>query len=212
MTTNEKKKYLKKLNFLIRWVFQDLLINIESYKNIWSNYNKNGFSSGKIKIVDSRIILNESNMGSLQLLCVGVELFGRVINGFGIKKKKSGKAFKLFMERFKNSRYRSLKSDLYKCYRCGLLHSYILGYDDKEVGFFPVRGTLDHHLMFTTRNGKQPKLEKSSRNFRLAVDIDQFYKDFKEAVECLIFDFKNNNLSELEYKNIKKSIYNIPQD
>lgn len=193
-------------------------MNIKSDEFVWRDHYRNNPSQCNIKVGNSNVVLKESNMGSLQLICVGIETFGRIMNGFRNEsgkingKAKSEIAFTSFLNYFQNKKYNAFADELYKRYRCGLLHSFILGYDDKNLGFAPVRGNCSWHLIYTTKNIKFRSETKSNKYFRLVINIDRFYKDFKEAVEGIIDKFQDNLLTKDEYNNIAKSVKNLNED
>lgn len=169
-----------KLHRLVRMSFQDIYANAYASGEIWQMAGKTDF-----KVGGWAFRLGESNAGTLQLICVGIETFGRVLLGYTNERGKSEEAFVSFMALFPAA-YHSKAKEIYSSYRCGFLHSQYLGYDSIESGFFPtraVRSLHDSHLEYANRQGDAASSTKNKNCFRLILNIDTFLNDFRGAVE-----------------------------
>ncbi len=229
MEINTQKQILeRKFKFITRWVFGGLLINLQSTKCIWWQKDLH-----KFKIYNWNLELNEANMESLQLICSSIETYGRIMLGHGSKEGVSEESFIAFITQFFTKRYQGKANEIYSHYRCGLLHSYILGYNSTK-GFFPTRGNdrqhWDKHLWFTNAQNNSISKNKDTIHQRLILNIDIFFKDFQQAVEkfisvavsdkkikkFIIKVGKNQKDKEINISSIKqyseRSLKDIPED
>jgi len=216
----------KKFKFITRWVFGDILINLRSIKCIWRQNDLHEF-----KVYKWDFELDESSIGTLQLICAAIETYGRIMLGYGYKDEigLSRESFISFIYHFFPKEYREKANDIYSHYRCGLLHSYVLGYNSQK-GFFPTRAKKqywDRHLWYTNSRNNSPSKERDVQHQRLIINIDTFFKDFREAVEKYIeIAIKDKKIDSFEIelirrkkieikssrKNAEKSLMEIPED
>lgn len=129
--------------------------------------------------------LAESNAGTLQLTCAGVETFGRLLLGEGSNDGVSKKSFIGFIENYFSVPYQARGLDIYETYRCGLLHSHYLGFDT-DKGFFPTRG--NKHLHYTNVSATTCSPVKTTSETRLIMNVETFAADFQQAVETYVQD------------------------
>ena len=202
----EKEKLDRKLRFLIRWIFSDIVINLRSNNGVWK---KHGADSEQVYKYGFK--LDESNIGTIQLICIGVETFGRVFKGRKNERDCAKDCFVSFMKNFFPKEYHSVSMEIYKRYRCSLLHGHILGYKEN---FYPNRYERDaraSHLSFGNEQLKPDSFvaEQDATHTRMVLDVDRFYNDFKHAVEI----FCEKILKEKEnILNVEKSLEDIPEE
>lgn len=182
---NGEEKLKRQFKFITRWIFKDILVNIRSTKCIWWQNDLH-----KAKIYDFNFELDESNTGALQLICAAIETYGRIMLGYGTQGGKTEESFIAFLSSgFWPKEYKVKANEIYTHYRCGLLHSYTLGYRS-HVGFFPTRGNdrqfWNKHLWFTDISNGEVSKTKNPSHQRLIINIDTFFEDFKKAVEKYI--------------------------
>lgn len=192
----KKDKVIGKLAYLIRWVFHDIIVNLKSTPLIWE-------ATGlKCQVsISEEVPLGESQVGTLQLILVGIETFGRVMLGEKNNDSKgvSYRCFKKFIAVHMNL-YKATAGEIYGRYRCGLLHSGILGYNSKK-GFLIKRGPVYNHLGHTSKGN------------RLIINIDKFYEDFEKGVINLTRDICVSTVNNNElYNNAKKSLEDLDKD
>lgn len=185
MGVNLQKQILeRKFKFITRWIFGGLLINLQSTKCVWWQKDLH-----KFKIYNWELELDEANIESLQLVCSAIETYGRIMLGHGDREGVSEESFVAFITQFFPKKYQGKANEIYSHYRCGLLHSYILGYNSPK-GFFPTRGNdrqyWDKHLWFTNAQNNNISKSKNASHQRLVLNINIFFKDFQKAVEKFI--------------------------
>lgn len=193
-----------KLKFIIHWIFSDIAINIRSDAKIWENCKKN-----KEKVFDYEFEIGESNIGSIQLICAGIETFGRILDGRKDDRNCSQECFTNFVEKYFSAAYKGLSATLYTKYRCSLLHSHVLGF---KTTLFPnryLRNSEALHLYFGDEDNSSFQPDEDSVHQRMIIDIDVFYNDFKAAVEKYCSDiFRSTELK----KNALHSLEDLPED
>ena len=194
----------KKLKFLIRWIFSDILICLRSTNEIWKKNNLH-----TVNVYKYSFEINEANIGAIQLICVGIETFGRIFLGKKDEKDVSKKCFTEFIKEFFPKKYFALADEIYKRYRCILLHGHVIAYKNS---IYPNRYRRDEkaeHLAYANNLLNDFAEKPDSAHQRLVIDVDVFYADFKNAVE--IFCEKVIK-SQLLLNNIEKSLEDIPED
>lgn len=206
----DDKSLNSKLHRFARMVFQDLYVNVNA---------KSENPPVSVAVGGWIFLLGESNAGSLALACAGVEAFGRVVRGKSCENERgiSPESFECFVEKFFPKQYERKGSEIYKSYRCGLLHSSYLGYGSKD-GFFPVRGNPEKHLKYTDISGNTCVAKSTSTCSRLILDIDTFVADFKKAVECYLnalhikktVSFRRESIDLAS--NLAKALESFPED
>lgn len=200
--TNEQIE--KKLKFIIRWVFSDIAVNVRSDNKIWQEKNLD-----KETVYKYGFEVGESNIGSIQLICVGIETFGRIAKGKKDEKDVSKDCFVGFIKSYFSDEYKNIAEELYKRYRCGLLHSHILGFKN---AFYPNRYNRDKkacHLFFGNESNSEFQAICDKQHQRMVLDIDKFYSDFKSAVSNFCEElFLSNQL----VINVSKSLEDTLED
>jgi len=181
-----------KFKFITRWIFKDIFVNVLSTKCIWGTTNYHMCEVGEFEFE-----INESNIGSLQLTCSAIETYGRIMLGEGIKEGVSEKCFVAFIIKYFPKKYKSKANELYSNYRCGLLHSHVLGFNSGK-GFFPTRGKdrnhWDKHLQYTNADASRVSKNKNQDCQRLILNIDDFFQDFRKAVTNYVKDTCNKTV------------------
>lgn len=166
-------------------IFQDVYANYHARTAVWE-----ATPPQKVVVNGWRINLGESNAGTLQVVCAGIETFGRALLGYTVERK-SQDSFVGFIETYFPPMYRGRGTEIYSCFRCGLLHSHFIGHSSSS-GFFMTRdGTLNTHLHYTNISGTAASSTKDAQLFRLVLDINVFTADFQRAVEDYLKDVEN---------------------
>lgn len=202
-----------KAHRLVRMVFQDVYANYHARTDVW-------VASGPTHVIVNgwRINLGESNAGTLQVICAGIETFGRALLGYAVDRNVSGKSFAGFVESYFPSHYSGRGEEIFSCFRCGLLHSHYLGFSSDD-GFFPTRNGRSHdanHLQYADLAGRVASSTKDAQRFRLILNIDIFTRDFHGAVESYLDDVKNSRMKTVSgtsldvSANLKKSLKDFP--
>lgn len=183
--TQADEEFASRLKRIVRMVFQDLLVNLHSDGTVWKAAGRGPFAVARWDIA-----LGESNAGTLQLTCAGIETFGRLLLGEAANGSVSKKAFIAFIENYFPATYQTRGLDIYETYRCGLLHSHYLGFGS-DKGFFPTRGSKqfwDRHLQYTDLAAKTCSMTKTAMERRLIINVETFAADFQKAVEAYVQD------------------------
>jgi len=200
--TNEVIK--NRLRFITRWVLGDITINIRSTAKVWENQKQD-----KESVNEYEFEIGESNIGSIQLICAGIETFGRILDGKKDDRNCSSDCFVNFIKGYFSRQYHNLSDELYEKYRCSLLHSHVLGF---KTTLFPnrcMRNAQAQHLYFGNECNSSFQPNEDSDHQRLILDVDQFYQDFKSAVEKYsreLFD------SPKLLAKAKRSLEDLPED
>lgn len=194
----------KKLNFIIRWIFSDIVVNIRSNERIWKKSRLN-----EETVCNKKFDIGESNIGSIQLICAGIETFGRILDGKKDDPNCSRECFTDFVKAYFPNQYNHLADTLYEKYRCSLLHSHVLGY---KTTLFPNRYSRSPqalHLHFGDETNTSFQPDEDSSHQRMIIDIDHFYEDFKQAVENYCAElFKSGDLRN----KAERSLEDLPED
>ncbi len=197
----------------VRMIFQDIFANLHSKPEVWKSTPQQSVGGWPIP-------LGESNGGTLQLVCVGIETCGRALLGYKNQGGKSEESFTAFLTHYFPATYQGSTKALYVCYRCGLLHSHYLGFGT-DSGFYPTRrGRLlsDKHLQFTDLAGQVASATKTAHSNRLIINIDTFTADFKASVENYLADLnsgapKTHSGKPMDLvKNLKQSLEDLPEE
>lgn len=196
----------KKLEKLVRYVFGDILVNLRSTEDLWRKSNSN-----TEKVHKYFFSFGESNLGTIELICVGIETFGRIFCGKKDEyyKNVSKDSFVSFIEKFFPHNYSSYGAEIYYRYRCALLHSHILGF---RQSFYPTRNGRNEshrHLSFGNAENNNFVASPDMAHPRMVLNIDLLYDDFKKAVEKFL-ELALENKQNLE--NIERSLEDIPTD
>jgi len=180
------EKLKKKFDIPFRWLLGAIYLNYYTREFGFEKLNYSIKNYGTFYIGENDI--KECNMSTLILICCGIELFGRLLLGHGIKSGIAEESFVNFIHYYFPEEYKKRKTRIYKNYRNSLIHSYVLGYESR-YGFFPTRNNREHgnnHLTFLPRTR------------RLIINIDLFIKDFQEAVDRYWEDIRSG--SELKFR------------
>lgn len=194
-------KLKSKAHRLVRMVFQDVYVNYHARNEVWT-----ACPPSSVIVNGWKLNLGPSNAGTLQLVCAGVETFGRVLLGYSNDEGVSGESFSTFIELYFPSAYKNNGKKLFETFRCGLLHSHFLGYGS-EKGFLPTRtGAMlsDRHLQYADLAAENATPTKDLKYFRLIVNIDTFTADFQKAVEEYLKEVENKSTRTARLYNKQK--------
>ncbi len=202
-----------KAHRLVRMVFQDVYANYHARPSVWA-----ATPPLDVVVYGWNIKLGESNAGTLQVICAGIETFGRALLGYTVERDVSAKSFAAFVEAYFGPAYKGMGQVIYASFRCGLLHSHYLGFGSAD-GFFPTRNGRslhDKHLEYADLSGGRASSTKDSQYFRLILNIDLFVEDFRQAVARFMDDVQNGRTKQISsgtidlVANLKISLKEFP--
>ncbi|MFA5926571.1 MAG: hypothetical protein WC844_00155 [Patescibacteria group bacterium] len=195
----------KKLHILISWLFRDIAVNVYSNSKRWTVRDTGQPLSKTVSGV--RILLGESNLGSIQLMCVAIETLGRVWLGKKDDVGVSSQCFTEFIRVFFPARYYDLRNEIYNRYRCGLLHSHILGFKNSFYPNRKLRNSDARHLYFASVNNNSFNPRPGPEYPRMVVDVDIFYQDLCSATTKLYEKIINGGEHNSEAARSLEDIY-----
>ncbi|MCK4244404.1 MAG: hypothetical protein KAX20_02125 [Candidatus Omnitrophica bacterium] len=184
----------KKFDYFVRWVFGAIYANQQIRKGCIEpndrefkiknfKWEHDGQWFEKLNVGENHPD-GECNMATIILCCCAIELYGRILLGYGPAKKGKGapqESFVAFIKNYFPKEYYKRAEAIYKRFRCGLVHSYVMGAIGYKRGFLLTRKGKKHsseHLQYHNKR-------------QLVINLDIFVKDLKEAFENYYSALKN---------------------
>lgn len=186
----QKVYWSKKLDYFYRWAFGAIYANNRICNGHISDTAYSIKGIGEFHVGENDV--GECNMSSLILSCCAVEMYGRILLGHTHSTERVSKeSFVAFIKTYFPKSYSVKAEMIYSRYRCGLIHSYVIGAKSSE-GILPTRNGRDHdneHLQFIDN--------------RLVINIDVFTTDLRKAFEKYFNELKNNKTKKVHLVTVR---------